>query len=75
MEHLEEDQAAVVAMAHYGCRTFAMAKATESAVDCLRRVLTEPSSAHPFLEPLMPEYDLIREEPVFVELLAEFEGA
>ena len=72
---MQADPAAYTSFSHYGCRTFAIANAVESAVDCLRRVLTEPSSAVGFLEPRMPEYDSIRDEPAFIELLGEIEDS
>ena len=50
-----------------------MAGAAEAAVDCLRKAFSEPSMAHPFLEPRLPFYDPIRDDPAFVELLAEIE--
>jgi TolB-like protein len=53
------------------CRILSMAGATQAAVDCLREAYSKPSSAHPFLEPFLPYYDPIRDEPAFVELLAE----
>jgi len=39
-------------------------------VDCLREAYPKPSTAFPFLEPYLPYYDPIRDEPAFVELLA-----
>ncbi len=52
-----------------------MAKATESAVDCLRRVLVEPSTAVQFLEPYMPEYDFVRDAPEFIDLATGLEAS
>jgi hypothetical protein len=56
------------------CQILAMAGAAEAAVDCLRTALDTPSYVTPFLEPYMSFYDGIREEPVFVELVAELEA-
>ena len=53
------------------CKILGMAGATEEAVDCLREAFSKPSFAFPFLEPYLPYYDPIRNEPAFVELLAE----
>jgi len=53
------------------CQILGMAGATAAAVDCLREAFSKPSSAFPFLEPFLPYYDRIRNEPAFVELLAE----
>ena len=55
------------------CQVLGMARATAAAVDCLREAFTKPSTAFPFLEPHLPYYDPIRDEPAFVELLAEIE--
>jgi TolB-like protein len=71
---MEADPAVVVSWSHYVCRMFAMVGALESTVDCLRRVLTKPSAAQYFLEPMLPYYDVMREEPMFVEMQADFEG-
>lgn len=56
------------------CQILAMAGAAEAAVDCLRTALEYPSYVTPFLEPYMSFYDRIREEPVFVEFVAELEA-
>jgi len=53
------------------CQILGMAGATTAAVDCLREAYSKPSNAFPFLEPFLPYYDAIRDEPAFVELLAE----
>ena len=52
------------------CQIFGVAGATTAAVDCLREAFSKPSNVHPFLEPFLPFYDSIRDEPAFVELLA-----
>lgn len=48
-----------------------MATAASAALDCLRSEFEEPSWAHPFIEPFLPFYDSIRNDPQYVELLAE----
>ena len=53
------------------CRILAMASAAMATVDCLREAYSKPSDAYSFLEPLLPYYDAIRDEPAFVDLLAE----
>ena len=64
------DQTAMLANA---CQVLGTAGAAAAAVDCLRKAFAEPSSAHPFLEPYLPYYDSIRDDPAFTELLAELE--
>lgn len=51
-----------------------MAGATTAAVDCIREALVEPSLALPFLEPYLPYYDSIRDQPEFIALLSELDG-
>ena len=53
------------------CQTLAIGRAAEAAVQCIRDGLVEPSEIAPFIEPLLPYYDSIREEPAFVELVEE----
>jgi TolB-like protein len=53
------------------CQVLGMAGAAQAVVDCLREALLNPSNVYPFLEPFLPYYDSIRDEPAFVELLAE----
>jgi hypothetical protein len=48
-----------------------MAGLAEAAVACIRNGLEEPSSIIPFIEPHLPFYDPVRDEPAFVELLEE----
>jgi hypothetical protein len=48
-----------------------VAGAADAAVQCIRDGLEEPSYVMPFLEPQLPFYDPIRDEPVFVELTEE----
>jgi TolB-like protein len=55
------------------CRILGMAGAADAAVKCIRDGLAEPSRIMPFLETRLPHYDAIRDEPVFVELVASLE--
>ncbi len=73
LREMEEDAAIFVGFRHWGCRIFAIAGATQSAIECLRDIFTRPSAAMRFVEPLMPHYDEMRDDPAFVVLLAEFE--
>ena len=57
------------------CGLYALAKAADAAVDCLREAFREPSYAMPFLEPYLPFYDRIRAEPAFIALVEELESA
>jgi hypothetical protein len=66
-----QDMTNYSAEADSACQVLGMAGAATAAVDCLREAFTKPSSAFPFLEPLLPYYDPIRDDPVFVQLLAE----
>ncbi len=61
-------------MMHQACRLLGMIAATESAVKCIRDGLIEPSHVTPFLEPYLPFYDSIRDQPEFREMLAEIDG-
>ncbi len=56
------------------CRILGMVGAAEEAVACIRTGIAEPSMVAPSLEPYLPHYDSIREEPAFVELVAELEA-
>jgi TolB-like protein len=69
-----QDWAERIGQADLTCQILAMAGAAEAAVDCLRTALDTPSYVMPFLEPYMSFYDGIRDEPVFVELVAELES-
>jgi TolB-like protein/Tfp pilus assembly protein PilF len=66
-----EDLAELVHMKHHSCRVLGMAGATAAAVECIRTGLVEPSYVMPFMEPFLPYYDSIRDEPEFVEMLAD----
>ncbi len=69
MRVMAEDQAGMAGFRQLGCWIFGIAKATEAAVKCIRDALIEPSTTFPFLEPSLPFYDPIRDEPEFVKLL------
>ena len=53
-----------------------MAEAAVTAtLECLRSALEEPSRVIPFIEPFLPYYDSIREDPRFVEFVAKLNSA
>ncbi|MDH3924104.1 MAG: hypothetical protein OET41_05810 [Xanthomonadales bacterium] len=56
---------------HRMCRVLGIAGATAAAVDCIRKGLVEPSLVMPFMEPYLPYYDSMRDEPEFAALLSE----
>jgi len=70
-----EDLAELVYVRHHACRVLGMARATTAAVECIRTGLAEPSFVMPFLEPFLPYYDSMRDEPEFVALLADLGDA
>lgn len=53
------------------CQNLGIAGAAEAAVKCIREGLEQPSTIMPFIEPHLPFYDPIRNEPVFIELVEE----
>jgi hypothetical protein len=57
------------------CSIFGIVGASKEAVECLRNAFEEPGFALPFIDPFYPHYDSIRDQPEFVELLAEIDGA
>jgi TolB-like protein len=71
MREARQDMTTYSSFADQACQTLGLAGAATAAVDCLREAFTKPSSAFPFLEPLLPYYDPVRNDPAFVELLAE----
>lgn len=68
------DIANLVNQRHYACRALGMAGAVTAAVECLREGLAKPSLVMPFIEPFLPYYDTMREDPRFTALLSEVEG-
>jgi hypothetical protein len=68
------DLAELANLRHYACRALGMAGAASAAVECIRSGLAEPSFVMPFVEPFLPYYDAIREQPAFVDLLVEIQG-
>jgi hypothetical protein len=58
---------------HEACRALGMIGATQATVKCIQDGLEEPSHVHPFLEPYLPFYDTIRDQPEFLEMLAEID--
>jgi len=59
---------------HEACRVLGMIAATHAAVKCIREGLVEPSNVMPFLEPYLPFYDSVRNEPEFDKMLADIDG-
>ena len=68
------DNAELAGLRHHACRALAMAAAASAAVECLRSGLVSPSQVIPFVEPFLPYYDSLRNDPGFVELVAEIQG-
>ena len=68
-----EDLTYLMGYKAHSCQILAVAGAVTEAVACIREGLTEPSSVNPFIEPYLPFYDGIRDEPEFIELLAEID--
>ncbi len=68
---LGTDWASRVHNRDFTCQILGSAGAAEAAVGCIRDGLEEPSLVMPFLEPYLPFYDPIRDEPVFVDLVEE----
>jgi hypothetical protein len=68
---VDDDIATEVGERRELCQYLALAGDAEAAVRCLRAGLTRPSRVMPFLDPLLPFYDRIRESPAFQALLAE----
>lgn len=66
-----KDLAQLTSKHHLACRFLGMAAAASEAVECIRDALETPSLVMPFVEPYLPYYDSIRDEPAFVELFSE----
>lgn len=58
---------------HDACRILGMIAATQAAVKCIRISLANPSHVTPFLEPYLPFYDPIRDQPEFISMLADID--
>jgi len=71
----ETDFAGLSLFRHTACQALGMAGASTAAVECILESLDEASLVFPFLEPYLPYFDSIRDEPEFVELLAEIDAA
>lgn len=69
---IEDDLAERLLDLRYSCQVLGMVGAAAAAVDCIRSALEEPSAVIQFVEPYLPYYDAIREEPEFVKMMAEF---
>jgi tetratricopeptide (TPR) repeat protein len=65
------DLAELTVNRHHACRALGLAGATSAAVECLRSGLAEPSQVMPFIEPSLPYYDSIRDDPRFSQFLGE----
>ncbi len=65
------DWAGRILWRHVVCQVLGMAGAAEAAVECIREGLEEPSEIAPFLDPYLPTYDAVRDDPAFVELVEE----
>jgi len=64
------DRAFWLGQRHHYCQMLGLVGHAE-AVPCLRNVLTQPSRAHAFYEPLLPFYDPVRQTPEFQQLISE----
>ena len=73
LREARKDMTNQTAMLANACQVLGMSGAAAAAADCLRTAFSVPSSAHPFLEPHLPYYDPVREDPAFEALLAEIE--
>ena len=73
LREASQDLAELATLRHHACRALGLAGAIPATVECLRSGLAEPSLVMPFLEPFLPYYDSIRDDPGFVALLAELE--
>ena len=69
---LSGDFAGLMSIGFIRCRIFGMAADVAGAVACIREGATKPLGLVPFYEVLMPHYDAIRDDPLFVELYGEF---
>jgi len=56
------------------CWTLGIAGATTEATKCLRTYFLKPSYAMPFMDPYLPFFDSMRDDPQFLELMSEVEA-
>ena len=68
-----EDYAVLTNHRHYACRALGMVNALPATLACFRSALAEPSLLKPFIEPLLPYYDGMREDSRFQAFFAEHE--
>jgi TolB-like protein len=73
--HAPVDWAERVGRRQEACRVLGMIAATQATVKCIREGLAEPSGIIPFLEPYLPYYDPLRDEPAFIEMLDAIDKA
>ena len=69
------DWAGRILWRHVVCQVLGMAGAADAAVECIREGLEEPSEIAPFMDPYLPTYDAVRDDPAFVELVEELTGS
>ncbi|MFT5139373.1 MAG: TolB-like protein [Lysobacterales bacterium] len=69
-----DDWAGRITQRDRACPLLGMVGATTAAVNCIRLGMQEPSYIFPFQEVYSPFYDPIRDEPEFIELIAEIDG-
>lgn len=67
----ESDQAVLIRLRHYACRALGLAGSAAPAVECLRAAAEEPSEVMPFIEPYLPYYDAVRDDPRFASFVEE----
>ena len=69
------DITSLLMLRQYARQELGMAIAAAAAVDCLGTAFEPPSLGMPFLEPDLPYYDSIRDDPQFVELQTEIDDS
>ena len=67
--HKPIDWANRMVFGHEICRVLGLIEATTATVKCIRDGFEQASFMHPFLEPYLPFYDSMRDEPEFIEML------
>ncbi|GAB5413539.1 MAG: hypothetical protein Cons2KO_11420 [Congregibacter sp.] len=72
---IDDDLAQKVGQMETYCMGLGIAGEASLAVDCLREGIEDPSYVRPFLDPLLPFYDPIRETPEFKTLMDELREA